>query len=144
MPLEETGLHFRSHLRCYLLRSNMECFTNTELANMYLIYGLEEGIARIAERLYRKRYPQRDARTTGCHNLCEYGSLRDNWHSVPHGLLLKSDSLRWPLPSFKVCPNNPGTCIDMIDQRQISGRPRSSKLNTDQSSCGENSLKSTQ
>ncbi|GFV36958.1 transposable element Tc3 transposase [Trichonephila clavipes] len=40
----------------------MECFTNTELADMHLIYGLAEGKAREAERLYRERCQQRDAR----------------------------------------------------------------------------------
>ncbi|GFV23795.1 hypothetical protein TNCV_959891 [Trichonephila clavipes] len=35
-----------------LLRS-MEHFTNTELADMRLIYGLAKGNARVAERLYR-------------------------------------------------------------------------------------------
>ncbi|GFX66770.1 DUF4817 domain-containing protein [Trichonephila clavipes] len=64
----------------------MEPFTNTELADMHLIYGLAEGNARAAERLFREWYLQKDAsdlRMFGnSHpNLCEYGSLRGNRHS---------------------------------------------------------------
>ncbi|GFV37234.1 hypothetical protein TNCV_2278081 [Trichonephila clavipes] len=40
---------------------SMEHFTNTELADMHLIYELAEGKARAAEILHRERYPQRDA-----------------------------------------------------------------------------------
>ncbi|GFV40451.1 hypothetical protein TNCV_4494081 [Trichonephila clavipes] len=42
-------------------RSSMEHFTNTELADMHLIYELAEGNARAAEILYHERYLQRDA-----------------------------------------------------------------------------------
>ena len=64
----------------------MERFTYKELADMHLMYGLAEGIVRAAARLYRKRYPQRDAPDrrmfSSLHlNLCEYGSLRGNRHS---------------------------------------------------------------
>lgn len=53
---------------------------------MHLMYGLAEGNARAAARLYRERYPQRDAPDRRMfsnlhHNLCEYGSLRGNRHS---------------------------------------------------------------
>ncbi|GFX37900.1 DUF4817 domain-containing protein [Trichonephila clavipes] len=61
----------------------MECFTNTELADLYLIFGLAEGSTRAAEILHRENYPHRDAPDRRMfanlhHNLCEYGSLRDN------------------------------------------------------------------
>ncbi|GFW81244.1 hypothetical protein TNCV_375921 [Trichonephila clavipes] len=61
--LEETDLDYRSHFSCHRLQKNMERFTNTELADMHLIFGLTEGNAREAERLYHKKYPQRDAPT---------------------------------------------------------------------------------
>ncbi|GFW16092.1 isatin hydrolase [Trichonephila clavipes] len=56
------------------------------LADMHLIYGLAEGNARTAERLYRKRYPQRDVPDHRMfanlhHKLCTYGSLRGNRHN---------------------------------------------------------------
>ncbi|GFV18934.1 uncharacterized protein TNCV_4758191 [Trichonephila clavipes] len=61
----------------------MEHFTNIELADMHLIYGLEEGKIRSAEIFYRERYQQRDApdcRMFGnlYHNLCKHRSLRGN------------------------------------------------------------------
>ncbi|GFV65478.1 hypothetical protein TNCV_1737151 [Trichonephila clavipes] len=59
--LEETDLHYRGHLSCHRTQSSMERFTNTKLADMQLIYGLAERNVRAAERLYRERYPQRDA-----------------------------------------------------------------------------------
>ncbi|GFW65862.1 hypothetical protein TNCV_586881 [Trichonephila clavipes] len=65
----------------------MERSTNTELVDTHLICGLAEGKAREAERLYREKYPQRDALdqrvfTNLRHNLYEYGSLRSNRHSA--------------------------------------------------------------
>ncbi|GFU60192.1 hypothetical protein TNCV_4248961 [Trichonephila clavipes] len=59
--LEETDLHYRSHLRYHRLQSSMERFTNTKLEDMHLIYGLAEGNARATERLYCKRFPQRNS-----------------------------------------------------------------------------------
>ncbi|GFX48591.1 DUF4817 domain-containing protein [Trichonephila clavipes] len=64
----------------------MEHFTNSELADMHPIFGLPEENARAAQRLYRKRYPQRNAPdhlmfVNLHHNLCEYGSLRGNRNS---------------------------------------------------------------
>ncbi|GFU59959.1 uncharacterized protein TNCV_667491 [Trichonephila clavipes] len=62
----------------------MESFINTEQADMHLIYGLTEGNAQVAERLYRERYPQADAPNRWMfinlpHNLCKYGSLRESF-----------------------------------------------------------------
>ena len=53
---------------------------------MHLIYGLAEENAQVAKRLYRERYPQRNALDHWMfsnlhHNLCEYGSLRGNKYS---------------------------------------------------------------
>ncbi|GFV59098.1 hypothetical protein TNCV_649871 [Trichonephila clavipes] len=64
----------------------MERFTNTELADIHLIYEFLKGNARSAERLYHEKYPLRDALDhlmfANLHrNLCEYGSLRGNRHS---------------------------------------------------------------
>ncbi|GFV81393.1 uncharacterized protein TNCV_2034021 [Trichonephila clavipes] len=39
----------------------MEHFTNTGLSDMHLIYGSAEGNAWLTERLYREKYPHRDA-----------------------------------------------------------------------------------
>ena len=59
---------------------------NAELTDVHLIYGLVEGNAQATERLYHKRYSQRDAPdcqifTNLYHNLHEYGSLQGNWYS---------------------------------------------------------------
>ncbi|GFV63180.1 hypothetical protein TNCV_1022371 [Trichonephila clavipes] len=83
--LEETYLHNHNHLSCHCLQRNMDRFTKFKLADMHLIYGLEEGNARAAERLYRERYPQREALerwmfTNSHRNLCEYGLLLVNRH----------------------------------------------------------------
>ncbi|GFU43037.1 hypothetical protein TNCV_3141581 [Trichonephila clavipes] len=56
-------------------KRNMRHFTSTELADMYLIYGLSEGNARAAEKLYHEKYAQTDAPnhrmfTNLHHNLC--------------------------------------------------------------------------
>ncbi|GFV95285.1 hypothetical protein TNCV_4586601 [Trichonephila clavipes] len=83
---------FKIHLSCHRQQRSMGRFTNTELADMLLIYDLEE------EGLYRERYPQRDAPYHQMfanlhHNLCGYGSFRGNRHSegepcipVGHGI----------------------------------------------------------
>ncbi|GFS62139.1 hypothetical protein TNCV_476881 [Trichonephila clavipes] len=76
-------MHCRSYLSCHRLQKSIERFTNTKLADMHLIYGLAEGNAREAKRLYRERYPQRDTPDRRMfailpHNLCEYGSLPSN------------------------------------------------------------------
>ncbi|GFV21907.1 uncharacterized protein TNCV_4525941 [Trichonephila clavipes] len=65
----------------------MEHFTNTELAGIRLFFGLAEGNALTAERLYRERCPHRDAPDhrlfANLHrNLCEYGSLREGRESI--------------------------------------------------------------
>ncbi|GFV41880.1 hypothetical protein TNCV_2958961 [Trichonephila clavipes] len=84
--LEKIYLYYRNHFIFHRPQRSMECFTNTELADMHLIYVLPEGNARAAQdRLYRKRYPQRDTRdhrmfTNLRHNLCECESLRINRH----------------------------------------------------------------
>ncbi|GFW33772.1 hypothetical protein TNCV_4052211 [Trichonephila clavipes] len=64
----------------------MERFTNTQQADLDLIYELAEGNARAEEGLYCIRSPQRNASdhrmlTKLYHNLSEYGSLRDNRHT---------------------------------------------------------------
>ncbi|GFV68462.1 hypothetical protein TNCV_3129181 [Trichonephila clavipes] len=59
--LEETDLNYLSHLSCLHPQSSMEHLTNTELADMYMVYGLAEGNARAVDRLYLERYPHRDA-----------------------------------------------------------------------------------
>ncbi|GFU65204.1 hypothetical protein TNCV_2134091 [Trichonephila clavipes] len=58
---EETEPHYRSHLSCHRPQSSMERFTNTKLEDMHMLYGLLEGNARAAERLYPEMYPQRYA-----------------------------------------------------------------------------------
>ncbi|GFS78084.1 hypothetical protein TNCV_4548731 [Trichonephila clavipes] len=58
---KETDMYYCNHLSCHHPQRSMERFTNTELVDMPLIYGLAEGNARAAERLYRKRLPQRVA-----------------------------------------------------------------------------------
>ncbi|GFX15604.1 hypothetical protein TNCV_2130921 [Trichonephila clavipes] len=70
---------YRSYLSCHCPQRSMERFTNTELVDMHLIYGLAEGNARATESLCHKRYPQRDAPDDWMfdnlhHNLFEYGS----------------------------------------------------------------------
>ncbi|GFU75878.1 BMP-binding endothelial regulator protein [Trichonephila clavipes] len=72
--------------RCHRPRMGMEFFTNTELADMHLIFGLEEGHAQAAERLYREKYPLKDASEHRMlanlhHNLCVFESLRGSRHS---------------------------------------------------------------
>ncbi|GFV86159.1 hypothetical protein TNCV_671561 [Trichonephila clavipes] len=57
---QETDIHYRNNLSCHHLQRSMERFTNTELTDMHLIYGLVEGNARAAERLYCERYLKRD------------------------------------------------------------------------------------
>ncbi|GFY36126.1 hypothetical protein TNCV_4844981 [Trichonephila clavipes] len=55
---------------------------------MHLIYGLEEGNAQAAERLSRKRNPQRDASGMFANlhqNLCESGALQDNRYNLNTG-----------------------------------------------------------
>ena len=42
----------------------MERFTNTELADMNLIYELAEGNAKAAERLYYEKHPQNEVHRT--------------------------------------------------------------------------------
>ncbi|GFW28643.1 hypothetical protein TNCV_3713581 [Trichonephila clavipes] len=37
---KDTDPHYSSHVPCHHLLSSMQCFTNTELADMHLIYGL--------------------------------------------------------------------------------------------------------
>ncbi|GFT26536.1 hypothetical protein TNCV_3603831 [Trichonephila clavipes] len=56
-----TDLHYRDCLRCHHPQRNMDRFTDTELADMHVIYGLAEGNVRAAERLDHERYPQGDA-----------------------------------------------------------------------------------
>ncbi|GFW91477.1 hypothetical protein TNCV_3376411 [Trichonephila clavipes] len=58
---KETNMHYRSPLSRHRPQRSMEHYTNTELADVHLICELEKGNARVAERLYRERYPQRDA-----------------------------------------------------------------------------------
>ncbi|GFV26664.1 hypothetical protein TNCV_4059841 [Trichonephila clavipes] len=62
---KEIDLHYVSHLSCQRSHRSMKRFTNTELADMYLIYGLTEGNARVAERLHHERDPQTGTRTIG-------------------------------------------------------------------------------
>ena len=38
----------------------MERFTNAELADMHFVYGLADGNARQAQRLYEERFPHRE------------------------------------------------------------------------------------
>ncbi|GFW68802.1 adenosine 3'-phospho 5'-phosphosulfate transporter 1 [Trichonephila clavipes] len=61
IPVMIMGLHHHSHFSCHCPQRNMECFANTELADMHLIPGLAEGNARATEKLKRERNPQRDA-----------------------------------------------------------------------------------
>lgn len=65
----------------------MQRYTNTELADMHLVYGQADCNARAAQRLYRERYPQRDVPDRRVfsnvhHNLCEDGSLRGSRRSA--------------------------------------------------------------
>ncbi|GFT91411.1 hypothetical protein TNCV_4285671 [Trichonephila clavipes] len=48
---KKTDMH--CHLSCHRRQRNLEHFTNSELA-VHLIYGLSEGNAQAAERLYRE------------------------------------------------------------------------------------------
>ncbi|GFU62199.1 hypothetical protein TNCV_2474301 [Trichonephila clavipes] len=62
---------------------SMKRSANTELADMYFIYGLAEKNARSEERFYHERYPRTDASKCRMlsnlqHNLYEYGLLRGN------------------------------------------------------------------
>ncbi|GFV59211.1 hypothetical protein TNCV_2339521 [Trichonephila clavipes] len=45
---KETDLHYHNHLSCHRPQRSMERFTNTELGDMPLIYGLTDGNARVA------------------------------------------------------------------------------------------------
>ncbi|GFS60651.1 hypothetical protein TNCV_5073811 [Trichonephila clavipes] len=100
----------------------MEHFTNTELADMRLIYVLAEGNARAADRLCRERYPPRDAPdrlmlAKLCRNLCEYGSLRDNRHTIfkiipTHHLPMGDSSDRGLISTKRVLLfSSPGYCL---------------------------------
>ncbi|GFT28615.1 hypothetical protein TNCV_4832061 [Trichonephila clavipes] len=80
---KEINIYYRSHYSCLYPQRSMEHFTNNALADIHLIFGLAEENARVAERLYRKRHPQRA--TMECLifayfylSLCEYGSLQVN------------------------------------------------------------------
>lgn len=60
-------------------------FTNTESADMHYLYGLADGNAYKARRLYQRRFPNRvvpDARTISSthRRLCETGSFEPNNH----------------------------------------------------------------
>ncbi|GFY18607.1 hypothetical protein TNCV_2398321 [Trichonephila clavipes] len=84
--LEETDLHYRSHLSYHRRQKSMGRFPNTGLADMHLIYRSSERNARAAERLYHERYTQKGAQDrqmfTNLHqNLIECGSLRGIRHS---------------------------------------------------------------
>ncbi|GFT71525.1 dynein beta chain, ciliary [Trichonephila clavipes] len=66
-----------------VFRRSKERFTNTDLVDMHLIYGLAKGNARASEGLYRENYLQRKASDpwmlTNLHqNWFEYGSFRGN------------------------------------------------------------------
>ncbi|GFS64684.1 hypothetical protein TNCV_4684811 [Trichonephila clavipes] len=76
----------------------MEHFTNAELAEMRLIYGLAEENVRAAERLYCERYSERETHC-GSHNLCEHGSLRGNRHSEGGTRVTRTSSMTqtWPI-----------------------------------------------
>ena len=83
---KEADLQSLNHLSCDRPQRSMDIFTNSELADMYLMYVLAEGNARAAARLYREKYPQRDVPDHRMfsnlhHNLSEYGSLRSNRQS---------------------------------------------------------------
>ncbi|GFT56362.1 hypothetical protein TNCV_1861891 [Trichonephila clavipes] len=47
----------------------MECFTNTELADMLLISGLAEGNVQLTERSYRERFSESGRRVTPTPNM---------------------------------------------------------------------------
>ncbi|GFT98277.1 hypothetical protein TNCV_2903791 [Trichonephila clavipes] len=76
-------MHYGSHLSCHHPQRSMERFTNTELADLHLIYRLAGGNARAADRVHHESYPQRDA--SDCRMfanlLSEYGSLRGSRHN---------------------------------------------------------------
>ncbi|GFW23184.1 hypothetical protein TNCV_3802841 [Trichonephila clavipes] len=55
--LEETDLYHRSHLGYHRSQSSIERFTNTELADVHMVYGLAEGNAQSTEILCGERYP---------------------------------------------------------------------------------------
>ena len=73
--IKEADLQSLSHLSCYRPQRSMKRFTNTKLEDMHLMYGLTEGNARAAARLYRERHLQRDTPTIGfleiCTTICE-------------------------------------------------------------------------
>ena len=61
----------------------MEHFTNTELADMYLIYGLAEENARAAGRLYYDRYSQKEAPYHRMFSICSTISVdRDHYEVI--------------------------------------------------------------
>ncbi|GFW66495.1 hypothetical protein TNCV_3310141 [Trichonephila clavipes] len=87
----------------------VESYPNTELVHMHLIYGLAEGNAQSAEKLYLKRYSQRDAPQRLMfanlnHNLFEYGSLRDYRHSEGGPRIPTGNSIQLIL--FRACKKN--------------------------------------
>ncbi|GFT12632.1 uncharacterized protein TNCV_5094091 [Trichonephila clavipes] len=91
----------------------MERFTDTELADMLLIFGLAERNARAALRLYLERYPRRDASDSRMfadlhHNLCESvcfqvrGCIRALLLSSCYGFEFKTDFIQSIL-EFQEC-----------------------------------------
>ncbi|GFW88765.1 hypothetical protein TNCV_4972581 [Trichonephila clavipes] len=56
-------MHYHSHLSCNRPNSRMQHPMNTELADMHLTYGLEEGNARTPERFSYERIPHRHAQS---------------------------------------------------------------------------------
>ncbi|GFX00469.1 hypothetical protein TNCV_2091191 [Trichonephila clavipes] len=58
--LKITDMHYRSHFSYHRSQRKMKPFTNTELADMHLIYRFAEENAQVEEILYRKMYQHRD------------------------------------------------------------------------------------
>jgi hypothetical protein len=63
----------------------MEVYTNAEMADAHLKYGLADGNGAAAQRLYRERFPERrclDRKTIEANDrrLKEHGTLKPNTH----------------------------------------------------------------
>lgn len=95
----------------------MQRFTNNELADMHFIYGLAEGNARAAQRLYCERFPQRVAPDRRIfanlhYNLSNYGSLRGDRSNVGRPRLSRTPSMEQNV--LDIVGSNPSTSVRNI------------------------------
>ncbi|GFX48733.1 DUF4817 domain-containing protein [Trichonephila clavipes] len=94
----------------------MERLTNIKLADIHLIYGLEEGNVRPAKRLFCEMYLQRDEPnhrmfTNLHHNLGDYGSIPGNKHSEGEPRVTRSPNIL--LIFFRAYPTH---CVPCMEQ----------------------------